>query len=437
MPTCTNESEEQKLSQNWEGTIAVTHEPWLVALSIVMAVQGGYVGLQLADGLRSATGASRRLLLAGAAITLAVGIWSMHFVGMLAASLPRDVDFLVLPTLISFLTCVIVVGIGVAAVNLPGSPWMRITIGAFGMGAGICLMHYIGMNAVHANAFLDYSFISIVFAFLIAVATSGVALWMLNRSVRPLPIWLAAIVLGIAASGMHYTAMAGTTFTLCDTPPAGGSPALSRDNLAIIVAIIAFSVSGGFLLSVVPDRNAGTNKREDEADLAPQHLFADGPKADEAEFTDHGMQHTDAASYAPAAANEEASDSKRFANAIPVEKEGRTRNLRVNDIRSVRANAHYTYISDGQQEFFCKLPISAVEANLDPQSFIRVHRSYIVSIEHVESIRRHGENGIVELSGALVQCDIPVARARLSVLQRRVSERVRAARSEPPSAVRE
>ncbi|WP_161607318.1 MHYT domain-containing protein [Methyloferula stellata] len=407
-----------------------------MALSVVMAVQGGYVGLQLADGLRSATGASRRVLLAGSAITLAVGIWSMHFVGMLAASLPHDVDFLVLPTLISFLTCVIVVGIGVAAVSLPGSPWMRITIGAFGMGAGICLMHYIGMNAVHANAFLDYNFISIFFAFLIAVVTSGVALWMLNRTTRPLPIWLAAVVLGIAVSGMHYTAMAGTTFTLCDTPPTGGSPALSRDNLAIIVAIIAFSVSGGFLLSVVPDRGAGANSREDKARPASQPMFADGSKADESEFTDHGMPHVDGARYTPAAAGEN-SDSKRFANAIPVEKEGRARNLRVDDIRSVRANAHYTYISDGQQEFFCKLPISAVEANLDPQSFIRVHRSYIVSIEHVESIRRHGENGIVELSGALVQCDIPVARARLSVLQRRVADHIRAARSEPPSAVRE
>lgn len=401
-----------------------------------MAVQGGYVGLQLADGLRSATGASRRLLLAGSAITLAVGIWSMHFVGMLAASLPHDVDFLVLPTLISFLTCVIVVGIGVAAVRLPGSPWMRITIGALGMGAGICLMHYIGMNAVHANAFLDYNFISIVFAFLIAIATSGVALWMLNRTTRPLPVWLAAVVLGIAVSGMHYTAMAGTTFTLCDTPPAGGSPALSRDNLAIVVAIIAFSVSGGFLLSVVPDRSVSSNSREDEAHPASQPMSADGHKADETEFADRGRPQADAAGYAPAAADE-SSDNKRFANAIPVEKEGRARNLRVDDIRSIRANAHYTYISDGQQEFFCKLPISAVEANLDPQSFIRVHRSYIVSIEHVESIRRHGENGIVELSGALVQCDIPVARARLSVLQRRVSERVRAARSGPPSAVRE
>ncbi len=412
----------------------MTHEPWLVALSVVMAIQGSYVGLQLAGSLKFATGARRRLLLAGAAITLAVGIWAMHFVGMLAASLPHDVDFLVLPTLISFLTCVIVVGMGVAAVNLPGSPWIRITIGGLGMGAGICLMHYIGMSAIHAGALLNYNPVSIVSSFVIAVVTSGVALWMLNRPDKSLPIWLAAAVLGVAVSGMHYTAMAGTTFTLCDTPPVGGSPALTRDTLAIIVACIAFSVSGGFLLSVVPDRETGEAPRNAQTRLVSNPSLADDQSAEAAEFAKSDADVIGTAPYAGAAEHEA---QKPFPKSIPVEKEGRLRNLRVDDIRSVRANAHYTYISDGQQEFFCKLPISAVEAHLDPQGFIRVHRSYIVSIEHVENIRRHGENGIVELSGALVQCDIPVARARLSVLQKRVADHLRAARSNSPSAIRE
>jgi NO-binding membrane sensor protein with MHYT domain len=434
-PARINERRAKRLSQNREEAYGVIHEPWLVALSVVMAIQGSYVGLQLATGLKSAAGASRRLLLAGSSITLGVGIWSMHFVGMLAAQLPHDVDFLVLPTLISFLTCVLVVGIGVAAVSMPGRQWTRIAIGAFAMGSGICLMHYIGMSALRANAFLLYSPASVTLAFIIAVVTSGVALWLLNRTTNPLPIWLGAVVLGIAVSGMHYTAMLGTTITLCDVRPEAGSPALTRDTLAIIVACIAFSVSGGFLLSVVPDRDMDETGRDAKARLASGQSFADGPKA-EGLFGEQAMLHADAEGYASADAAAR-SDQKPFPKSIPVEKEGRTRNLRVDDIRSVRANAHYTYISDGQQEFFCKLPISAVESHLDPQSFIRVHRSYIVSIEHVESIRRHGENGIVELSGALVQCDIPVARARLSVLQRRVAEHIRAARSEPPSAVRE
>ena len=95
----------------------VTHEPWLVALSLIVAIQGAYVGLSLAVQIADARGLRRRLLLAGAAISLAVATWSMHFVGMLAARLPFPVDYLVFPTLLSFLVCVIVVGAAVFAAS--------------------------------------------------------------------------------------------------------------------------------------------------------------------------------------------------------------------------------------------------------------------------------------------------------------------------------
>ena len=75
----------------------VTHEPWLVALSLIVAIQGAYVGLSLAVQVGGSAGLRRRLLLAGAALSLAVAIWSMHFVGMLAARLPFPVDYLVFP----------------------------------------------------------------------------------------------------------------------------------------------------------------------------------------------------------------------------------------------------------------------------------------------------------------------------------------------------
>jgi NO-binding membrane sensor protein with MHYT domain len=102
----------------------VSHEPWLVVLSLIVAIQGAYVGLSLAVQIGGAEGLRRRLLLAGAAISLAVAIWAMHFVGMLAARLPFPVDFLVFPTLLSFLVCVIVVGIAVFA-SARGRPARR------------------------------------------------------------------------------------------------------------------------------------------------------------------------------------------------------------------------------------------------------------------------------------------------------------------------
>src|SRR4029077_6510876 len=88
----------------------VTHEPWLVALSLFLAIQGSYVGLSLAVQVGDAVGLRRRLLVAAAAVSLAFAVWTMHFIGMLAARMPFPVDYLVLPTLLSFLICVIVVG---------------------------------------------------------------------------------------------------------------------------------------------------------------------------------------------------------------------------------------------------------------------------------------------------------------------------------------
>src|SRR5215470_6352470 len=126
----------------------VTHEPWLVALSLIVAIQGAYVGLRLAVRVGQSTGLRRKLLLAGAALSLAVAIWSMHFVGILAARLPTPVDYLVFPTLLSFLVCVLVVGTALLAASAGPPTVMRLAAVSCVMGAGIASMHYIGMTAL-------------------------------------------------------------------------------------------------------------------------------------------------------------------------------------------------------------------------------------------------------------------------------------------------
>src|SRR5438552_3728229 len=130
----------------------VTYETWLVLLSIVMAIQGAYVGLSLAVQIGAAAGMRRRLLLAGAAFSLAIAIWTMHFVGMLAARIPFPVDYLVFPTLLSFLVCVVVVGAAVYAASSGPLTLLRLTLSACLMGGGIFAIHYIGMSALPAEA---------------------------------------------------------------------------------------------------------------------------------------------------------------------------------------------------------------------------------------------------------------------------------------------
>src|ERR1700675_4998192 len=130
----------------------MTYELWLVLVSIVMAIQGAYVVLSLSVQIGAAAGMRRRLLLAGAAFSLAVAIWTMHFVGMLAARLPFPVDYLVFPTLLSFLVCVIVVGAAIFAASAGPLTGRRLALSAVVMGSGIATMHYIGMTALHASA---------------------------------------------------------------------------------------------------------------------------------------------------------------------------------------------------------------------------------------------------------------------------------------------
>src|SRR5712671_461350 len=230
----------------------VTHERWLVALSLIVAIQGAYVGLSLAVQVGESAGLRRRLLLTGAATSLAVAIWAMHFVAMLAARLPFPVDYLVLPTLLSFLVCVIVVGAAVYATSSGPLTLLRLTLSAGLMGAGIFSMHYIGMAALHASAHMIHFPGYVTASMAVAIGASGLALWLAaDRGGRP-PLVLSATVFGIAVSGMHYTAMAGLEVFPHTT--AATAPALSTDLLAIVVAVVAFCVSGVFLLFLVPDR---------------------------------------------------------------------------------------------------------------------------------------------------------------------------------------
>jgi diguanylate cyclase len=405
-----------------EQGMPVTHEPWLVALSLVVAVQGAFVGLSLAVKVGAAAGVRRRLLLAGAALSLAVGIWAMHFVGMLAARLPTPVDYLVFPTLLSFLVCVLVVGTAVfAATAAPLRP-LRLVLSAAFMGSGIASMHYIGMAALHESAHLTHAPNYVVASILIAIAASGLALWLAGgRGGRP-PLLLSASALGIAIAGMHYTAMAG--LTLKPHPASvSGAPALSADLLAIVVAIVAFLLSGLFLLFLVPDRSMSPPMRLATAPAPPDPSPADRSRSTVAvtAAANGAAAELGQGSYGPLGGA--GAPPRRPARQLPVERDGSTRYVLVDDIVAVHANAHYAYIFDGSSKLFCPLAIGEIEARLDNDRFLRVHRSHIVNIERVASLRRAGDNGIIELAGSQTYT-VPVSRSRLRWLKTRLGQRI-------------
>jgi len=411
----------------------VRYEPWLVLLSIVMAVQGAYVGLSLAVQVAGEVGIRRRLLLAGAAFSLALAIWTMHFVGMLAAQLPFPVDYLVFPTLLSFLVCVIVVGTAVYATSAGPLTPVRLALSAVLMGLGIVSMHYIGMSALHASAHMHHAAAYVAASIAIAIAASGLALWLAaGQGGRP-PLVLSAIAFGMAVSGMHYTAMQG--MVLVPYGGAGsGAPALSTDLLAIVVAIVAFCVSGIFLLFLVPDRTrpaaaaAAAQPMIEAPALAampgidgmpqvagvPAHLASGlidaGPDG-------HGRA---GAAYGPLGGA--GAPPQRPARQLPIEHDGANRSIAVDEVVAVHANAHYTYIFNGSAKLFCPLAISEVDARLDKNRFLRIHRSHIVNIDRVIGHKRSGDNEFVELAAADHYL-VPVSRSRVGLLKARIAGR--------------
>jgi hypothetical protein len=306
-----------------------------------------------------------------------------------------------------------VVGAAVFAVSAGPSTGIRLATAATAMGGGIVSMHYVGMSALHASAHLQHEVFFVIASVVIAIAASGLALWLAGgRGGRP-PLLLSAIALGAAISGMHYTAMAGLTVHSAGHPQIS-APALSSDLLAIVVAIVAFLVSGIFLLTLVPERSAGN-------DTAPALPSSGWDRA--------ALTVSPVASWmVPQTAelgrgsNGAGGSPRRFAQQLPVQRDGVTHYVAVETVVAVHANAHYTYIFDGTAKLFCPLPISDVEARLDTSRFLRVHRSHIVNIERVRRLKRAGDSGMVELEAADAYV-VPVSRSRVGWLKSRIGAR--------------
>ncbi|MEP5622170.1 MAG: MHYT domain-containing protein, partial [Hyphomicrobiales bacterium] len=366
----------------------------------------------------------RRQLLAGAAFTLALAIWSMHFVGMLAAQFQVAVDFLILPTILSFLVCVLVVGIAVfAASNKRLSP-LRLGLSAFVMGAGICTMHYLGMYALHTSLIMDHDPAYVFASFLIAFNASGLAMWLLFGLGKRPHILISAAVLALAISAMHYTAMTGLTFSPAQSANEFNAPSLAPGTLAILVSCVAFLVSGLFLLTLVPAQSNNPDSETletSEPDQGSAHFLNQNDVTDQPLSTDPNA-HPKAAAGLQAIAStfpvrQTAATSR---GTLPIECDGQKIQISISDIVAIHADAHYTKLFDGSREFFCPLSISEAEQKLDAKSFNRVHRSHIVNLYRVTSFKRSGDGGILTLEGEDSQ-SVPVSRSRWNRVKSRLS----------------
>ena len=397
------------------------HDPYLVALSVAIAILGGYTGFGLAARIRGTPDASHRLLLAGAAFFLAIGIWTMHFVGMLAAPLPAGAVYLVLPTIVSFLICALVVGVSLFFVSVGEPSMLRVVSSAVLLGVGIASMHYVGMHGLWGNFAMTHDATMVVLSVLIAIATAYGGLRAFLARQGGVQLALSAVVYGFAVSGMHYTAMAGMHLV----PPAQGSHhhvgglTASPQILSLVVALLCFVIAAGFLLSLVPDPRKRAAMTDTAAAITGEAvpeaaaLVATIPPVDSnAGITSPRLRPTPLGGIGqpPRAAP---------APRLPVEGADGTHFIDTADVRSVRADAHYTKVHDGTRERMCPWSISEAEAQLDPGLFVRVHRSHIVAMAHVTFVRKEGDGAIIELDGPTPH-RVPVSRAKIAEVKARL-----------------
>lgn len=224
------------------------HEPRLVVLSLLVAIFSSWMGMQI-TGRASSNRAHRAIVLGAGSLALGAGVWSMHFIGMLAFNLCTPVHYDHRITLLSALPSI---GASWIALNLISRPQLRpahLAVGGVLVGAGIGTMHYAGMAGMRMRLELHYDPVMFALSIVVAVALATLALGVRHGLSRcktmtdSRRLLVAAVVMGCAIAGMHYTGMAAARFAGQADPQ--GLAGSNSDFLALSISLITVALSLG------------------------------------------------------------------------------------------------------------------------------------------------------------------------------------------------
>jgi NO-binding membrane sensor protein with MHYT domain len=232
-----------------------TYNPYLVVISALIAFLASYTALELAGRVTGAQGIERKIWLVGGATAMGTGIWSMHFLAMLAFSLPVSIGYNFLIVLVSLLAAIVASGQGLFIISRPRVDLSALLLSATFMGIGIGAMHYIGMAAMQMAATIHYDPILFLLSVVIAVVTSLVALKLFLKFRQPSgigmrrkqPQIISAIVMGSAILLLHYTGMAAATFKQ-DFERYVEPSSMDNTSMAFLIASFTFLILGATLV---------------------------------------------------------------------------------------------------------------------------------------------------------------------------------------------
>ncbi|WP_053057803.1 EAL domain-containing protein [Rubrobacter aplysinae] len=267
-------------------TIDATWDLRLILLSYLVACVASYTALDLADRvIKTRHPGIRRIWLASGAFAMGVGIWSMHFTGMLAFDMEMSVSYGWPLTLLSMLVAILAACFALFIVSRENFGRHNLLLGGSVMGVGIVSMHYIGMGAMRMPATLSYSPSLVGLSVLIAVAASLAALYLASRfsrgTVRASRLILfklaSGAIMGGAIVGMHYTGMWAAIFT-----PTGGSASegASQVLLGTAIGVVTLIILGIALIASMVDRRFALQAEYLEAsERRYESLFEHNPDA--------------------------------------------------------------------------------------------------------------------------------------------------------------
>ncbi|HEY1469555.1 MAG TPA: MHYT domain-containing protein [Candidatus Acidoferrum sp.] len=243
----------------------------LVALSVLIAIIASYAALDLAARVTAANGRVRAVWLVGGAVAMGTGIWSMHYIGMLAYVLPIPVAYHWPTVLFSLLAAVLASAVALYVVSRDKMRAIQALAGSALMGAGIAGMHYIGMDAMRLQAMCHYNSVLVILSIVLAVLISFIALW-ITFHFRDHTVGIdwhriaGAIAMGAAIPVMHYTGMAAARFTPSPMP-IDLSHVVSISTVGTVgIAAVSLIVLGLALLTSWVDRRFGRTN----SGIAPQ-----------------------------------------------------------------------------------------------------------------------------------------------------------------------
>ena len=232
-----------------------TYNPWLVFISISIAIFASFMGFQVAHQAKGAAPVRKNISLFIGSLALGGGVWAMHFVGMLALDLCTDISYGVELTLISVFPSIAASWIALNLITREKIQLQQLIWGGILVGSGIGSMHYIGMAAMEMAPLLRYNLGIFILSVLVAVILAVLALWIsfglksksADRLSKNLKITISSFVMGAAIAGMHYTGMAAARFVL----PPGIELSQQTNEISTTLALVITGATVTIILLVL------------------------------------------------------------------------------------------------------------------------------------------------------------------------------------------